>query len=315
MRKRGLYSILTVVILMLLSACNQEGTLNGDWTYQGPVPEIANGPTEAHKLCYALYQKYDLHVYWDLAGSEALKLDFGNASATAISSNNAAAIPIQPAAEITAEKFLKLLTGFFALLPDEMVKANLYRRQILVKVNPGKNTYVNEKGERYFVNTHTGNQYGYLFYGYLANNTDLSGDKFDTELFGWKWNICYQFFRGFFSYGFKNFSAPETYGLVSKGYYAGEVPTAQRCLNGTTFNSALGGTQGFIHPFAAEASTFDRCEQDWSATLASLITMPQAELNVILATYPKIAQKAGLIKAFLMEHHDIDMEELAARWR
>ena len=43
-----------------------------------------------------------------------------------ITANNPEAIPMQAADEAVAEKFLTLLTGFFALLPDEMVSSGLY---------------------------------------------------------------------------------------------------------------------------------------------------------------------------------------------
>ena len=62
--------------------------MKGEWQYKGPVPEIKDGPTEAHKMCYALYQKYDLHVYWDIAGEDALKTDQGVVAEYNITYNN-----------------------------------------------------------------------------------------------------------------------------------------------------------------------------------------------------------------------------------
>ena len=169
-------------------------------------------------MCYALYQKYDLHIYYNLSGEEALKTEVGYAQVNGITANNPEAIPMQAADEAVAEKFLTLLTGFFALLPDEMVSSGLYRRQVLVKINPGANKYKDENGNKIFSNTKTEEMQGILYYGYLDNSQDTD-DKFTDNLKGWKWGIFYEFFRGLSYTTYKGIPLPERFGVISKGLY------------------------------------------------------------------------------------------------
>ena len=303
------------IMVLVLGACTKEDALKGEWQYKGPVPEIKDGPTEALKMCYALYQKYDLHVYWDIAGEDALKTDQGVVAEYNITYNNRAALPIQAANEQTAEKFLKLLTGFYSLLPENLVRQDLHRRHLLVKVNPGKNTYTNEKGEAYFGNTY--GESGIVFYGYLKDDTDETGDKLDTDLTGWKWGICYEFFKGVVSVRYKeNIVFPEEYGLISKGFYAYEVEgTGNSCMSRDLFNTEKGGEQGFIHPVAAVNPTYDECNQDWGAMVACILTQPKAERVIVFEKFPKLKSKYEIIKSYFTEYYGIDIEDLATRWQ
>ena len=64
MNMKTKYGIMILLGWLLLgSACN-EGDLTSEFTYNGPIPAIADGPSEAQKICYELYQKYDHHVYY-----------------------------------------------------------------------------------------------------------------------------------------------------------------------------------------------------------------------------------------------------------
>ena len=178
MKRMSLYKMICYCCLIWgTMACTKEDTPEAMWEYTGPVPAILDGPSQAQKMCYALYQKYDLHIYYNLSGEEALKTEVGYTQVNGITANNPEAIPMQAADEAVAEKFLTLLTGFFALLPDEMVSSGLYRRQVLVKINPGNNKYKDENGNRIFSNTKTEEMQGILYYGYLDNSQDTD-DKF-----------------------------------------------------------------------------------------------------------------------------------------
>ena len=147
MKRMSLYKMICYCCLIWgTMACTKEDTPEAMWEYTGPVPAILDGPSQAQKMCYALYQKYDLHIYYNLSGEEALKTEVGYTQVNGITANNPEAIPMQAADAAVAEKFLTLLTGFFALLPDEMVSSGLYRRQVLVKINPGNNKYKDENG-------------------------------------------------------------------------------------------------------------------------------------------------------------------------
>ena len=189
MKRMNLYKMICYCCLIWgTMACTKEDTPEAMWEYTGPVPAILDGPSQAQKMCYALYQKYDLHIYYNLSGEEALKTEVGYTQVNGITANNPEAIPMQAADEAVAEKFLTLLTGFFALLPDEMVSSGLYRRQVLVKINPGNNKYKDENGNRIFSNTKTEEMQGILYYGYLDNSQDTD-DKFTDNLKGWKWGI------------------------------------------------------------------------------------------------------------------------------
>ena len=166
MKRMNLYKMICYCCLIWgTMACTKEDTPEAMWEYTGPVPAILDGPSQAQKMCYALYQKYDLHIYYNLSGEEALKTEVGYTQVNGITANNPEAIPMQAADEAVAEKFLTLLTGFFALLPDEMVSSGLYRRQVLVKINPGNNKYKDENGNRIFSNTKTEEMQGILYYG------------------------------------------------------------------------------------------------------------------------------------------------------
>ena len=232
MKRMSLYKMICYCCLIWgTMACTKEDTPEAMWEYTGPVPAILDGPSQAQKMCYALYQKYDLHIYYNLSGEEALKTEVGYTQVNGITANNPEAIPMQAADEAVAEKFLTLLTGFFALLPDEMVSSGLYRRQVLVKINPGNNKYKDENGNRIFSNTKTEEMQWILYYGYLDNSQDTD-DKFTDNLKGWKWGIFYEFFRGLSYTTYKGIPLPERFGAISKGLYYYENETDEDvCLD------------------------------------------------------------------------------------
>lgn len=302
----------------LCCACSEDD-LTGDWSYSGPVPAIKDGPTEADKGCYALYQKYDVHVYWQLEGDAALFTDLGQVATYGI---NSAALPMQAADEATAEKFVDLLTKFFDILPEDLVNQGYYRRHVLVKIIPARYAYTDTEGNAYFCNTYgatsmvMGAGSGVVYYGYLYNEED-TGDKFDTDLDGWKWGMAYEFFKGLIDCLDKPVNMPDEFREISADYYQYELygTSDYSISNSTVFDKAKGGEQGFIHPYAAYASNSDFCDEDWGAMVACILTWDKAELEEIYAAYPRIKAKYDIIKDFFTEQYGLDIEQLADQWR
>lgn len=310
-----IHKLLIVCFLFAcLSACNKEDAPKAKWEYAGPVPEITNGPSEAQKMCYALWQKYDLHVYYNLSGEDALRTEVGYTQENSIISNNGAAIPMQAAEEAVAEKFLSLLTQFFSLLPDDMVRGDLHKRHVLVKINPGYNKYKDEDGNIIFSNTHTEDQQGIIHYGYLNNEEDTD-DKFVTNLVGWKRGICHEFFRGLAYTYYKNITLPERFGLVSKGlYYYENESGVDVCMSGTTYFTEIGKKCGFINPFGAKAYS-DSPYDDWASYVAWILTVPLTDRQADLDAWPKIREKYELVLKYYQNLYELDMEKLAEKWQ
>ena len=65
MKRMSLYKMICYCCLIWgTMACTKEDTPEAMWEYTGPVPAILDGPSQAQKMCYALYQKYDLQSEW-----------------------------------------------------------------------------------------------------------------------------------------------------------------------------------------------------------------------------------------------------------
>ena len=74
---KTIYRILVLFGLLAAGTACSEDSLSPEYEYNGPIPAIADGPSEAQKICYELYQKYDHHVYYTLSGDEALQTNLG----------------------------------------------------------------------------------------------------------------------------------------------------------------------------------------------------------------------------------------------
>ena len=135
MNMKTKYGILLLVCWLFFgSACN-ESDLTPEFIYNGPIPAIADGPSEAQKICYELYQKYDHHVYYTLSGDDALRTNVGTTQTNMIEYNYPDALPLEAADEDTAGAFLKLFRDFYAALPEAIVKTTVIKRQVLIKEN------------------------------------------------------------------------------------------------------------------------------------------------------------------------------------
>ncbi len=312
MKRMNLYKFICYCCLIWgAMACTKEDTPEATWEYTGPVPAIPNGPAEAQKMCYALYQKYDLHVYYNLSGDDALRTEVGYAQINGITANNPAAIPMQAANETVAEKFLTLLSGFFDLLPDQMVNSNLYRRHVLVKINPGYNKYKDENGDRIFSNTKPEEMQGIIYYGYLDNDQDTD-DKFTNNLKGWKWGIFYEFFRGLAFTTYKGIPLPERFGAISKGLYYSENETGEDvCLDySNNYNREIGKKCGFVSPFGASASS-KYPYTDWGSFVAWILTEDLTERDADMKRWPRLQEKYNLVMQYYRQYYELDLEQLA----
>ena len=77
MKRMNLYKMICYCCLIWgTMACTKEDTPEAMWEYTGPVPAILDGPSQAQKMCYALYQKYDLHIYYNLRLRQIIRKRF-----------------------------------------------------------------------------------------------------------------------------------------------------------------------------------------------------------------------------------------------
>ena len=54
---KTIYRILVLFGLLAVGTACSEDSLSPEYEYNGPIPAIADGPSEAQKICYELYQK------------------------------------------------------------------------------------------------------------------------------------------------------------------------------------------------------------------------------------------------------------------
>lgn len=290
-----------------LLSCNKEEDITPVYTYSEPVPAIVDGGTEAQKLCYAFYKQYDLHVYYALGGKDALRTGRGYAQTSTISRNNPEALPMQPGDEVTAERVLKLMKGIFGLLPEQMVRSSLHKRQVLVKVNPGANKYKDEAGNRFYCNTHTEDPQGILYYGDVD---DAAG----MDLKEWKFSICYEFFRGLATTLYKGIPLPETFRSVSEGmYYSDNLPASGACFKGNTFKADIAKERGFVHPLGNRSNGARNAYPDWGSYVAWVLTTPLVEREADFTDYPRIKEKYRVVLEYYKQHYDLDLEALAVK--
>lgn len=297
--------------LALVISCSED-TPENTWVYQGPVPEITNGPSKAQQMCYNLWQKYDIHVYYNLSDDDALKTEVGMKQINGIKSRNAKALPMQAADEASAERFLRILTEFYGLLPDNMPGSDTHRRHVLVKINPGINSYKDDEGNRYYVYCDTEDFQGIIHYGYLDNDED-SDNRLYSDVNGWKWSICYTYFGGLMYKSYGGYTYPTAYGQVSDGLYYTEPEPAEDCLDyRRVYKSKLGKEYGFVHPFGANASA-KYVDGDWATFVAWILTTPKSERDKDLAVYERLQRKYDIVIDFYKEKYKLDLESLSIK--
>lgn len=302
----------------LMAACMKEDTPEATWKYEGPDPAIADGPSEAQKLCYALYQKYDFHVYYTLSGDDALRTGLGHAQYFKVQTYNSEAIPMKALDEDRAEKFLTLLTGFYALLPVDMVRSDMHKRKVLVRINPGNNRYYDEEWNKFYTNTNTEDWQGIIHYGFLDFEIDpewpdfLPDEVLETNLKGVLRSVCYEFFRGLADTRYKGIPLPDRFVDVSKGCYYLDGGVSDPCIDlvSKRFTRAKGWRDGFVSVFGALAYTGDVLP-DWGSYVAWVLTEPLTDRQAICEQYPKVKEKYDLVMAYYKKWWSIDLEKLS----
>lgn len=310
------YKIIAALALMVMFAgCRGEQTPEPKWEFEGPIPAITDGPSEAQKMCYQLYTKYDLHVYYNLSGIEAGRTALGYVQTNRIISANKKALPFVAADEEPAVMFLRLLSGFCSLLPQDMVSRGLHRRQVLVKVNPAPTAIKDEAGNSFMSCAHTEDQIGLILYGYLMNEED-DQNTLELDPVGWKWNICYNFFRGQIYVLYKgNVGFPTDFELISKGlyYYDNFTQPALRFYNGSrrVYNRPIAKECGFVHPFGGINSWDGNPSADWGSYVAWILTTTYEEREADIQQWPRIQAKYDIVMDYYRTRYGIDLEQLS----
>lgn len=303
---------------ILLTGCYNEKTPDAVWQYPGPVPAITDGPSAAQKLCYELYRKYDVHVYYNLSGDMAGKTEVGYVQENSVINSNSAAIPFQAADDASGEIFLKLLKGFFALLPDDMVSSGIHRRHVLVKINPNPTRIKDEEGNPYFSCAHTEDQQGIIHYGYLMNDDDTD-NTLHSNIDGWKWNICYQFFRGsVYIYYKPNANLPADFESVSEGLYFYDNETDQNQFYdrySRIYDRQVAKECGFVHPFGGVDTWKGNIDADWGSYVAWILTTTPDQRSADMAAYPRIKTKYDMVVAYYKTNYNLDLEQLGEKYR
>ena len=312
---------------VFLTGCYREEATEAVWQYHEPIPPIANGPSNAQKLCYELYQKYGIHIYYNLSGTMAGKSEMGYIQSV----SNPAARPFQAADDDSGEVFLTLLKNFYALLPDKFA-ASTNRRHVLVKINPGLVTtgatsaylasIMDEGGNYYLSCAYSEWQQGITMYGYLDNNDDTNNTLF-SNYEGWKWNVCYQFIYAtiYGAFRFNIAVPPAGFILVSTGLYNGEGSGGDVFMtkSGTTriYDREIGKRCGFVHPFGGVNSSSlygGSPHADWSSYVAWILTTPYSERIVDIEAWPRIKTKYDLVMEYYKTIHNIDFEAISVRY-
>ena len=324
MNMKTKYGIMILLGWLLLgSACN-EGDLTSEFTYNGPIPAIADGPSEAQKICYELYQKYDHHVYYTLSGDEALHTNVGITQTNMIAYNYPDALPLVAADEKTAESFLKLLQTFYNALPETIVKTTVIKRQVLIK----ENIWFDELG-RYM---------GY--FGMMVPTPNLSigyaeemqgiiywggmNDAVGVQPELWKYSLANSFFKArTISYYALDMPSPDAFIQVSKGKYFNEMSYEEQgdamleMLDWMTseWNMDYLRSLGFVDPYAFFMLQSNYMPNEDMATYAAWIACnPLEERQKILNDYPLVKKRYELTLEYYKKNLGVDLEEFCEFW-
>ncbi len=310
---RSLLVILTVIILAV--GCIKELQPVGEYKYDGPVPPINKGTTTASQLCYELYQEYDYHVYYTLAGDEALITPLTVTYDYSIIMNNSAAIPMKAADETPAEKFLSKLKAIYTLFPKELVKTNMYKRQVLVKVNPGKITRKDTDGNFFYTNAFAERNAGTIYFG------DLDSSLESLNYGGWKESIIYSFLYGItyprvtkdIDMHGKKITYPRELILVSKLFYRNDNADAYYlCFDVSgNYKRDVGYSYGFVHPDGAEASAVAP-HNDIISVATWFLTKPRTIIDSVLGDPSNrlLKTKIEVIKEFYQKNFSINLDSI-----
>lgn len=312
--------VILATLIAVLSACHQEDALTPVYEYDGPLPAIADGPSKAQRLCYELYQKYDLQVYYTLSGQEALRTMVGW---TQNVSFNEEFLPFKAGDETVSASFLTLLKKFCDLLPDGMAQASELKRQVLVKgtiANPWMSLFF--MGFRSIAVSE--GQQGIVYYGNMDDGTEIDVDV-------WKYSIAYEYFRGITEAVQKRAPMAMEFGRVSKGIYAGEQDDYYEALYSYYLDESYEGeneeyvyylmdmdalmADGFVNPQGLMKGDSKVFVNEDLATYATWIVLnPKANRQESLDTYPKVKKKYDLTIEYFKKVYDMDLEAFSMKW-
>ena len=327
--KKIIYILLS--FSLLLTACG-EHELTPQWEFPGPDPVIGPGSRPVDQMCWDLYRKYDLRVYWNLEGEQALITENGRILESDLSGWNGYATPSRPAAEESAVKFLTLMTSFYDLLPQQLAVSSLNKRHVLSLINPADipdpkdelgflNHMHDEKGRScgWYCSYWDFDEKSTVYYGYLDTPRDQKGDRFDTNLYDWKWSICFEFFRGQGT-DYKRFPLTEEFGKISKGYYCNgfekRIEGSEPCCDDLwerIYIRPLGYEQGFVH-FLGSLAFSDEVQDDWGSYCAWILMEPQAQRQALLDAYPLVRKKYAMVIEWYRQQ-GLDLENMARAWQ
>lgn len=322
---KTIYEILILVgMLVLGSACHDdEQNLSPEFDYAGPYPAITEGTSEAQKICYDLYKKYDYHVYYTLSGEDALLTDLGYI----INGFWFAGNPyLEAGDEAISTSFLKLLKAFYDALPEELVKTSVMKRQVLVKANVWNDELSNYYG-LYFPDFYSiggieeSTMQGIVYWGEMDD-----GIEPQPEI--WKYSICLSFFRTRSStFVNSTLPLPKDFSQVSLGSYYGEITDNEELAKALasvfdweSYEPADGYMEylfekGFIEPFDFIYCTSKKFQTDEMATFATWIACNSlADRQKILDTYPLVKKKCDITVKYYKDNFNVDLEAFSKFW-
>lgn len=301
--------LILAVLLVASTACEKEGTPVPAFKYPGPNPAIAEGPSEAQKICYELYQKYDLHTYYTLSNEDALITTVGKIQTNGIGATDPFTMPAGD--EATAEVFLKLLKNFYALLPEDLVKSSVLRRNVLIKVNAQYSSF-----EEYYSTAYTEEQQGIVYWGEIDDEIGIQPEV-------WKYSLFYTWFRAQTNpYHNKKCPLATDFGKISKGFYAGEQDDYYGALE-SIYDIETGELDmdllmnwGFVSPVGfAEGDSQNVQNADMTDFAYWIVSIPIEDRREILDNYSLIKQKYDLTLKYFKTYLNIDLEALGKQWQ
>ena len=302
-----------VFIMVLMASCVAEEKLVGNYEYDGPVPPIEQGGTEAQNLCFEFYESYGLNVYYTLAGDDALRTELGETQTNPIIYNNPNALPMQLPDENAALSLLKTMKSLYEIMPEKVIESTMYKRQVLVKVNPAANRSYNTDNEKYYMNYYSEDMIGVLYYGDLDETISVNAEDR-------KYCVLQNIIYGIINKYYKRITVPEGFTEISAGYYKNEEgPDGQNtylCFDYdpadglSKYNILKGYEYGFVLPEGASCSTVEYNDKDLASYAIWAISTTAAEIEDVLGSYQRVKAKYQIAEEFFMENYGIDFTVL-----
>ncbi|MGN0022078.1 MAG: hypothetical protein ACI35Z_14845 [Sphingobacterium hotanense] len=300
------------MLSITLYGCSKSESVKAEWEYQGPKPAIEKGNTVAQNICFELYQQFDLHAYYNLSATDALRTPMGMTQTNPIIRNNSSAIPMQAADETIANQFFTLLKKVYTSLPKEMVERSQHKRVLLVKIKPAITNYRDQDGNPYRIYSFAEDAKGVLYFGYQNNATD-NYNRFEAELKDWKRAILHEFFRGHSLRTYKGDAIPTGYGNISQGLYYYEITDEIPSLSfSRVFNTNIGLEAGFIHPLAVMADS-NNPSADLGSLVAWILTNSKESRMPLLEDSWRLMDKYKMAISFYKTKYNLDLEDLSRK--